>query len=286
MRTNTVALSLILLILPNLASAALINKYEDIQAYQGTVKLGYYWNGLDRFRNTTDAEATVINSGRFFDFGLTTLDERSQLEWLNLDVNNGRSLCDVTSDLQNSLSANCNGNDELDIVDAAQGWRVATKGDVQSLFDNFFGTYAHAELRSVGTQGPMWTTTTLTREMQKTFHGVFSGGQLIENPVVSDNPDVSHHLNGWALTENSSGVLQGSTVGFYNSNGDQSVFSKKHTVYESSSTNNRSVGSTWMVRDFESESQIVLSSQATAVNAPATFGLIAIGMLGMVLRRR
>lgn len=84
--------------------------------------------------------AVIIASGNSFDdLGGSTIDMQTSLEWRDMHLTNGRSLCSVAQDAGSSVPAGCTTFDGLNLINNADGWRYATRSEAAGLLSNWFG---------------------------------------------------------------------------------------------------------------------------------------------------
>ncbi len=80
---------------------------------------------------TLTSQANDIPNG-FIDFGDTTVQTSQQLEWLDVNLTQGRSYNDVFADITDAE------NQTTDKFNAAEGWRYATEEEFKNLISEWF----------------------------------------------------------------------------------------------------------------------------------------------------
>jgi len=92
------------------------------------------------FPSFTASAGIIVASGNSFnDLGGSTIDLQTNLEWRDMHLTNGRSLCSVSQDIGATIPAGCGTFDGLDLINNAEGWRYATRAEVATLLTNWMG---------------------------------------------------------------------------------------------------------------------------------------------------
>jgi len=259
---------------------------SDFRKYDGDVSL--LWNDLSQY-----------DQG-FSDFGNTTVDHLSNLEWLDLGLTAGRSGCDVQADMADSSTYLCDAKgDGVNVVDdgfnmftASDNWRVAEYNEVFTLFDNWFKQYDFTTAIYKGAQTSQTTPINpvgTAAGMLGMFSKYFGGGQ------VSDDPTEVGYVGGIVNTNNNGvdGLLsrEQRSLSIFNrldfvTDGSETAWL---SIHRSSSLVDSAlfqpIDGVWLVRDFDAMNA-GFNSEAMSVNTPATISLIALGLCGLISMRK
>lgn len=234
-------------------------------------------------------------NGQFLDFGDSTVDVESGLEWLDLGVTSGRTLCEVKADLDDrteplSFCTSESRQPDKDNLSSADGWRVANLKEVYDLAFNFFRAYSFGFYRGPNVvAGAQSTPNTVTNDFQEVFAEYFAGSQLA--PSSYADPSVTAFVGGLTAEnyygeQNTIGTSN-KTLVFYNGLQQYGGIYSYATLGVKSSLYDEM--GTWIVRDYgetNASFSSAGSSSAANVSSPLTsIGFLSAG-LGLMLMRR
>lgn len=87
---------------------------------------------------TAQAAVLTVSGHTFDDRGTSIVDQSAHLEWMNFSATMTRTTCSVVKDAGAAVPAGCSQFDGLDVIDAAAGWRFATRAETAQLLGDWF----------------------------------------------------------------------------------------------------------------------------------------------------
>ena len=144
---------------------------------------------------TAHANIIIASGNSFDDLGTSTIDLQTNLEWRDVHLTNGRSLCSVAQDIGGPIPAGCNSYDGLDLISNAEGWRYATRSQAAALLSDWFGV-------AIPLNGGQFVNGVLAQQ----FNNVFADGAVFIRPDFF--PDTNNPIQSVGIFVLTSGSTQ------------------------------------------------------------------------------